>query len=109
MRMARVRHLPVESEGVLVGLVGLRRILASTLAQLRGDEAGPALAALRVDAVMDPLPPTAHPGDALGPAALRMHEAGLGCLPVVDEQGHLVGLVVESDLLRSVYEGSASS
>jgi CBS domain-containing protein len=104
MRVARVRQLPVESEGVLVGLVHLRRILASTLAQLRDDAAGPPIAAQRVDDVMDPRPPTARPGEAVGPAALRMHDAGIGCLPVVGEKGRLVGLVVESDLLRAVYE-----
>jgi len=110
MRVARVRHLPVESQGgILVGMVDHRRILAATLAQLRGGEAGPPLDAVRVDAVMNPEPPTAHPGEALGTAALRMHEAGIGCLPVVDGRGRLVGLVVESDLLRSAYARDRST
>jgi acetoin utilization protein AcuB len=103
MRVARVRQIPVESQGNLVGLVDHRRILTATLAQLRGEEAGPPMDGVRVDAVMDPQPPTARPGEALGAAALRMHEAGIGCLPVVDGRGRLVGLVVESDLLRNVY------
>jgi CBS domain-containing protein len=103
MRLARVRQIPVESGGTLAGLVDHRRILASTLAQLRGDGAGTPLEAVCVDSVMDPQPPTAHPSEALGAAALRMHDAGIGCLPVVDGRGRLVGLVVESDLLRSAY------
>jgi CBS domain-containing protein len=38
-----------------------------------------------------------------------MHEAGIGCLPVVNDRGRLVGLVVESDLLRSVYSRDRST
>jgi len=110
MRFARVRQIPVAAAGILIGLVDHRRILASTLARLRGDAAGAALDATRVDAVMDPQPPTTHPDEALGAAALRMHGAGIGCLPVVDDEGRLVGLVVESDLLRSFYgEGDLSA
>jgi CBS domain-containing protein len=57
----------------------------------------------RIESVMDREPPTVRPDDALGVAALRMHDAGIGCLPVVGEAWRLVGLVVESDLLRSFY------
>jgi CBS domain-containing membrane protein len=103
MRLARVRQIPVEVNGLLVGLVDHRRFLCATLAQLRGDTAGPPLDAVAVAVLMDPEPPTARPDEPLGAAALRMLEAGIGCLPVVEIGRRMVGLVVESDLLRSFY------
>lgn len=103
MRLARIRQLPVAAAGILVGLVDHRRILESTLARLRGDAEGAPLDAVRVDTVMDPQPPVARPDETVGAAALRMHDAGIGCLPVVEAEWRLIGLVVESDLLRSFY------
>ncbi|MGF1455906.1 MAG: cyclic nucleotide-binding/CBS domain-containing protein [Alphaproteobacteria bacterium] len=35
-------------------------------------------------------------------ASRQMTEAGIGCLPVVDAAGHLVGIVTERDLLNKV-------
>ena len=60
---------------------------------------------------MDPQPPFARPDESLGVAALRMHDARIGCLPVVEDGWRLVGLVVESDLLRNFYgeEGGSTS
>lgn len=106
MRIARLRQIPVEAAGVLVGLVDHRRLLASALAGLR-DGSAP-VDAPRIASLMDPRPPTARPDETLGAAAQRMHEARLGCLPVVDGEGHLIGLVVESDLLRSLYGGGTA-
>lgn len=111
MRVARVRQLPVQHEGLLVGLVDHHELLIWILERTRGDEPGAwsGLDAIR-DATMDPRPPRARPDEALGTAALRMVGAGIGCLPVVDEAGRMVGLLVESDLLRSFYrEGTRSA
>jgi CBS domain-containing protein len=105
MRLARVRQVPVEEAGQLVGLLDHRELVEVLL-----DGVAPEAGAVRdanatdVRAVMDDRPPTASPGEPVGAAALRMVDAGLGCLPVV-AAGRLVGLLVESDLLRCAYEG----
>jgi CBS domain-containing protein len=108
MRVARVRQLPVQDEGLLVGLVDHHELLAWVLERTRSDGHDAFLDAI-CDATMDPRPPRAHPHEALGTAALRMIGAGIGCLPVVDEAGRMVGLLVESDLLRSFYEGGRAA
>lgn len=49
---------------------------------------------------------TACGPDTVADSVLRMKEAGISQLPVVDE-GHLVGIVTESDLLGAIVEGRA--
>lgn len=50
---------------------------------------------------------TAHNGESLEDTVRRMKEAGVSQLPVV-EDGRLVGIVTESDLLGRIVEGQAS-
>jgi len=99
MQFRYVRHLPVvDSRGRVVGLVTHRDLLrwANTTAELRREEREE----LRVDQVM-----TRHvwtvPRDASAAEVGRvMLERQLGCAPVVDAAGRLVGIVTESDFLR---------
>ena len=49
---------------------------------------------------------TANGDENVAEAARRMLEHKIGCLPVVEE-GRLVGILSESDLLRLVAEGTA--
>ena len=109
MRLAGIRHLPVLSERTLVGVLGHGDLLRAALEQLLLHPTSLAkdlLAAVSVADVMDPEPPTATPGESLVEVARRMVDAHLGCLPVVERSGDalvMVGLVVESDLLRIAY------
>ena len=50
---------------------------------------------------------TAAGGDTVADAVMRMKERGISQLPVLEE-GRLVGIVTESDLLGSIVEGNAS-
>lgn len=43
---------------------------------------------------------TASPSEPAKAAAARMLDGKLGCLPVVDAEGRLVGIVTEVDFLR---------
>ncbi len=45
---------------------------------------------------------TAHPDDPLGPVAAQMHDRDVTHMPVVDRDGHLVGIVARGDLVRLV-------
>lgn len=111
MRLARVRHLPVAEGGVLLGLLDHGELLRASLEEVQ--RAGPS--ARVVAELMDRFPPSALPDDSVHVAAARMLAAGIACIPIVaappPAEPRLVGLVVESDLLRRVYavEGSLAS
>jgi len=45
---------------------------------------------------------TAHPDDTLGTVAARMHDRDVTHMPVVDDDGRLVGIVARGDLVRRV-------
>jgi CBS domain-containing protein len=102
MQLARIRHLPVLSAGVVVGIVSQRdlyRAAVSCLLQLRRSAEREWLASIPVRAAMSPNVITAAPGDTVHTAVELMLRHRIGCLPVV-EHGKLVGLVSETDCLR---------
>jgi CBS domain-containing protein len=63
----------------------LRRMVAATVRDLMATE---------FDA--------ARPDDTLGAVAARMHDRDVTHMPVVDNDGHLVGIVARGDLVRRV-------
>lgn len=102
MRLARLRHLPVVADGILRGLLSYPALVAAAAAGR----------ASRVEQVMTPETPTAEAATPVAEAAARMVRSASGCLPVVEDGPagpRLVGLVVESDLLRLAYEGGEAS
>jgi acetoin utilization protein AcuB len=102
MRSARIRHLPVVSDGELVGVLSYRDLLQFALDHLelglRGVEA---LRARPIESLMSRDPVTATSETTLREAAQRMLRHGIGCLPIVDGNSHVVGLLTESDLIRA--------
>jgi CBS domain-containing protein len=108
MRFARIRHLLVERDGVLAGLVSYRDLQDRLLDARMGAPQGALRAAadVAVEAVMVEVPYAISPDAPLAEAASRMCRFHIGCLPVVEasEAGpRLVGLVTEADLLRAAY------
>jgi CBS domain-containing protein len=108
MRLARLRHLAVERDGVLVGLLSYRDLQDRALARLECGrlEPTPDNCGLAVEQAMLEAPYVVEPDTPLHEAATRICHLRVGCLPVVesDEDGvHLVGLVTELDLLRAAY------
>ncbi|HYV56687.1 MAG TPA: CBS domain-containing protein [Candidatus Nitrosopolaris sp.] len=102
MRLGRIRHLPVLSEGLVVGIVSQRdlfRATVSSLLQFRREAEREWLSRIPVQAVMTSHVFTVGPSIALRAAVGIMLEKRIGCLPVV-EDGRLVGLLSESDCLR---------
>lgn len=59
-------------------------------------------AALTVKDVMTPDPITVKPDDLLAQAALAMLANRASGLPVVDDDGHLVGIITESDIFSKI-------
>lgn len=114
MRLARVRYLPVVSDGVLVGLLSFREVVEVPLAGLFESPSRNAVTQLRgarVESVMRQPPRTLPPHALLGVAALELCELDTGFLPVVEPSGagpRLVGLLTETDLLRAAYDPSSA-
>jgi len=107
MRLARLRHLVVVNEGVLVGILSYRDLQDELIACL--DPGSPDASAVEQIGVVDRMsssPFSIVPDATLSEAASRLDRLHVGCLPVVEpgEQGlRLVGLLTEMDLLRAAY------
>lgn len=64
---------------------------------------------LKVSDIMSKPATTAHIGESLGPVAARMAKHEIKRLPVVDDQGRLVGIVARVDILRQVMDVQSKS
>ena len=103
MDLGRIRHLPVLRDRKLVGLVTHRDLLAASFSifaeveaneQRRVFDTVPVVEAMHRDVV------TVSPILAVSKAARILLENKYGCLPVVDDEQRLQGIVTEADFLR---------
>lgn len=104
MRFKHLRHIPVTTEdGHLAGLVTHRDILRaqiSSLTGLTGDQRRARQEAIRIQEIMTRDVWTIQP-DALASIAGRtLLDHKYGCVPVVDTNHLLVGILTESDFLK---------
>lgn len=96
MREYRIRHLPVQESGKLVGIISDRDIkLASSFADSYH---------LTVDEVMTPDPYTTTPQSSLYDVVFEMAEHKYGCAIVRQENGKVVGIFTATDGLRVLSE-----
>jgi len=95
-----VGRLPVVDEaGRVVGILTLYDIARAMRGA--GDRS---LDSIRVAEYMTPNPVVVKPSDSLKTAARIMIEKGVGGLPVVDDEGRLVGIVSKTDLVHAFME-----
>lgn len=102
MNRGRMRHLPVVRDGKLVGLVTHRDLLAASLsvfAEVSAREERTLFATISVRELMHDAV-TVSPKMPVREAGRMMLEHKFGCLPVVDAEGVLVGIVTEADFLH---------
>jgi len=106
MSLARIRHLPVVRDGVLLGLVTHRDILRAQLDRSRSFSQDQAIKrAIKAGEIMTRKVTTVTPDTSLLAAARLIRDQKLGCLPVVDgSDGRLVGLVTEADFVGFVID-----
>ena len=108
MRERKIRHLPVvEDGGRLVGMLTDRDVrhaaLVPALAQHLPWELR-RLKSLRIRDVMTWSVVTTHPEATLAQAGVIMFQRRIGSLPVVEE-GRLVGILTETDVLSALTKG----
>ncbi|MGH9294901.1 MAG: chloride channel protein, partial [Acidimicrobiales bacterium] len=91
---SRLQHLyPVlDADGAMTGAIGYSGLLEAESAG-RGAE--------KVADIAHAELVTASPNETLRSAADRMAETWLGAFPVVDDDGHLVGVLTQFDLLKA--------
>lgn len=104
----RIRHLPVLDEARrVVGVLSFDDLRAAlvgpiSVADLPGPEVREEALEWRVGELMSDAPLVTSAEEGLSSAADRMADARVGCLPVVDAAGRLVGMLSETDALRAL-------
>jgi acetoin utilization protein AcuB len=104
MKEQRFRRLPVLHEGRLVGMVtdrDLKEASPSKATTLDVHELYYLLAELHIKEIMTKNPLTLSPEDTVERAAMLMLEKTISGLPVVDQDGGLVGIITQSDVFKA--------
>ena len=106
LKEKNIRHLPVVDGKKLIGLVtnmDIRRAEASPATSLEIRELHYLLDKLTVGEIMTRNVITISPEISLEEAAILLHDNKTGCLPVV-EDGNLVGILTENDVMEVLIE-----
>ena len=101
MRLGRIRHLPVVDGTRLVGIISERDLFRSSLSHALGygtQASRDLMKTLHIKDIMVKEVATVSPEAKLCDAVKLMMEKKIGCLPV-EENGRLVGLITETDIL----------
>jgi CBS domain-containing protein len=97
----RYRHMPVvDEQGCLVGVVSDRDLL-KTAARARKDP-GSVIGSMAVSQIMKQPAVGAQGDTSLVHIALVFIRRRIGCMPITDAQGHVIGILTRTDLLRAM-------
>ena len=108
MNINMIRRLPVvdNNDKNLVGIITKGDILEAKPSDvshsLTTDEMNLLLSTILIDTVYTRNSITIIETDTIGQAAELMLDKKIGCLPVIDENKKLVGLITESDIFRTI-------
>jgi CBS domain-containing protein len=100
-----IRRVPVVDNGRLVGIVtygDIRNARPSAVSSLNIWELNYLITRIKMSEIMTRDPITVSPETTIGEAAQKMLANMISGLPVLDSQGHLVGIITESDIFRLV-------
>jgi acetoin utilization protein AcuB len=105
MREKHVRRLPVVENGKLVGLVTrniIREAIPSSPAPLTLWGLHYQLSCMKVKNVMITDVIVVHPDDTIKEVVAISEKYRIGTFPVVDDNGNLVGIITNTDLLHII-------
>lgn len=104
MQLAKIRHIPVTGEdNRFMGLLTHRDLLGYAVSHLAGiaqEEQEEIESSIMVGEIMQTDVRTVSPNTLLREAAETLYRHKYGCLPVLDEEQKLVGIITEADFLR---------
>ncbi len=106
MKEKNIRHLPVVDGKKLIGLVtnmDIRKAEASPATSLEIRELHYLLDKLTIGEIMTRNVITISPDISIEEATTLLHDNKIGCLPVV-EDGNLVGIITENDVMEILIE-----
>jgi tRNA nucleotidyltransferase (CCA-adding enzyme) len=92
MQRSGFEGYPVVDEGRVVGLLTRRAVDRAMAHKLN----------LTANSLMEAGEVTVHPQDSLQQLQARMTDSGWGQVPVVDEEGAVIGIVTRTDLLKTL-------
>ncbi len=98
MSERRFRHMPVaDSEGLLVGIISRRDLMVALYTDGSLDDSK---GTMPISELMHPEVDTVRAECCAGEAARHMLRSKRSCLPVVEKDGQIVGILTEADFLR---------
>jgi len=103
MRTLRFRHIPVVDGKRLIGLISQRDVVRTSASTLLPGGRQQTEFLTRKFAVRDIMTrdvQTVHGETPLRDAALLMLRGKLGCLPVLDAENDLIGILTEADFVK---------
>ena len=101
MKEWEIRHLPVVRGMALVGVLSDRDLLLYTEADRTNC---PAIAERSVGETMTRSPVTCRAGDSISHIAGLMVENKIDCVPVVEDDGEVIGMITSTDMLELLRE-----
>lgn len=96
MQSNEIRHLPVVENGIIIGIVSERDLMANY--------GKPWSTHLRVKEIMSTDLLYAHVNDSLGQVAYKLSKDKKGSAIVLDEDGELYGIFTTTDALNALVE-----
>ena len=94
---AGIRHLPVTSAGKLVGFISIKDII-----EVLDSYNAPELIRQEVSKFMSHKVIATHPDDPLWEVLKAMAEADVGAVPLLNDDGEIVGIFTERDVVTNV-------
>lgn len=99
----QIRRIPVTRDGKLVGIVtdqDIKEVTPSKITALDVHEMYYLLSEMKLKDVMTKDPLTVRPKDTVEYAAVLMLENRISGLPVVNEEGYVIGIITQTDIFK---------